>query len=142
MCYLVLLHLESGFFGTDKEPLTPKNTYGETYEPSQRAEAYAYFWQSLVFAIEHRKELNESGAGDYIIILAEMESETSETPKREIYRLKVTPSGAVAIYTENEAEIIQGLRRRLESRYLMTEEPITAEQKADIKRIIRPIPKA
>lgn len=145
MFYLVLVHLEKGYFSTDKEPLTARNTYGETYEEAKKPEALAYFWKSLIFAIEHRKELNEAGAGDYKIIFCELEAEKDEKPRREIYRLTITPAGAVGLWAETKAderEIIRGLKQRLGKRYLITEEPLTESQTADTSRLLKPIAKA
>lgn len=146
MVYLVLLVVEGAgaFYNANMEE--PSNSYGETYEEERKDEAEAYFWESVLYAIDNRKRLNDGGVTDYHIGFMELENETDERPKKTIYRMTLTPSGAIAVNSDmskaDERKFIEKLSATIGDRYLLTEEPILESQKADYRRLIKPIPKA
>lgn len=147
MVYLVLLMVEgAGVFYNNLKMKSPSNTYGETYEEDRKDEAEDYFWTSVKYAIDNRERLNDGGVTDYHIGFMELENETDERPKKTIYRMTLTPSGAIAVNSDmskaDERAFIEKLSATIGDRYLLTEEPILESQKADFKRLLKPIPKA
>lgn len=146
MFYLVAMAVEGAgaFYNANMEE--PNNAYGETYEEDRKDEAEAYFWQSVLYAIDNRKRLNDGGITDYHIALMELENETDERPRKTIYRITLTPNGALALSSDmgkaEERAFIDQLSRRIGDRYLITEEPILKGQRTDFKRLLKPIPKA